>query len=150
MFNIGDSINCKLKDGSDIIIDIGGINLYGQGEVLFCIRNSFGDYEMNERSTNNGGFPKSKMLRHMDEILKLLPDDLQTVITSRHITQEFRGGKHETQVSVLSLKEAANIPFTGGFAPRVSATLLTFGLSARTATATTTTPATAMAFAPAS
>lgn len=95
LFNIGDSINCKLKDGSDIIIDIGGINLYGQGEVLFCIRDSFGNYEMNERSTNNGGFPNSKMLCHMDEILKSLPDNLQAVITPRHITQELCGGKYE-------------------------------------------------------
>lgn len=95
LFNVEDSIKCKLKDGSYIFIDIGGIDVYGQGEVIFTFRNSFGDYEMNERNTNNGGFPQSKMLRHMEEILRQLPDDLQSVITPRHITQEFRGGKFE-------------------------------------------------------
>ena len=107
LFNVNDSIRCKLKDGSDIFIDIGGINVYGQDEVLFCIRDSFGGYEMNERNTNNGGFPQSKMLRHMNDILRLLPDDLQAVITPRHITQEFRGGKYEcdTKLWIPSIYE---------------------------------------------
>lgn len=107
LFNVNDSIKCKLKDGSDIFIDIGGINVYGQDEVLFCIRDSFGDYKMNERNTNNGGFPQSKMLRHMDDILRLLPDDLQAVITPKHITQEFRGGKYEcdTKLWIPSIYE---------------------------------------------
>lgn len=95
LFNVGDSIKCKLKDDSNIFIDIGGINIYGQGEVVFSIRDSFGDYEMNGRNTNRGGFPQSKMNRHMEEIFKLLPDELQSVITPRHITQEFNGEKFE-------------------------------------------------------
>lgn len=108
LFNVGDSIKCRLNDGSDIFIDIGGIDVYGQGEVIFTIRNSFGDYEMNSRSTNNGGFPQSKMLRTLDEILKKLPEDLQRIITPRHITQEFRGGKFEcdTKLWLPSIYEA--------------------------------------------
>lgn len=96
MLSVGDSISCKLKDGSNASIDVLDINPYGVDEVVFGFHDSIGDAEMNQRNTNAGGFPSTKMLKHLDtDIVKLLPDDLLEVITPRHIVQKFGGGKFE-------------------------------------------------------
>lgn len=96
MLSVGDSISCKLKDGSNASIDVLDINPYGVDEVVFGFHDSLGDTEMDQRKTNAGGFPSTKMLKHLDtDIVKLLPDDLLEVITPRHIVQKFGGGKFE-------------------------------------------------------
>lgn len=93
MLSVGDSLSCKLTDGSFASIDVLDIN---DEEVAFGFHQSFGNFEMNMRNTNAGGFPKSRMLQHLNtNIMKLLPDELLEVITPRHIVQNFGGKKFE-------------------------------------------------------
>ena len=94
---VGDAISCDLKDGSKATIDVLDINAYGTDEVIFGFRHSFGDYQMNGRNTNAGGFPQSKMFQHLEgDIFPKLPDDLRAVITPRVIQQNIRGDSFGT------------------------------------------------------
>lgn len=78
MLSVEDSLSCKLTDGSFASIDVLDIN---DEEVAFGFHQSFGDFEMNMRNTNAGGFPESRMLQHLNtNIMKLLPDELLEVI----------------------------------------------------------------------
>lgn len=90
ILSVGDSIDCVLKNGNHIKIDVAGINIYNQNEVVFCFHNIFDKMIMNENRTNAGGFPQAGMLAHLDDIFDLLPDDLQAIVTPRKIVQEFR------------------------------------------------------------
>lgn len=93
ILSVEDSLSYKLTDGSSASIDVLDIN---NEEVVFGFHQSFGDFEMNMRNTNAGGFPESRMLQHLNtNIMKLLPDELLEVITPRHIVQNFGGKKFE-------------------------------------------------------
>lgn len=90
ILSVGDSIDCVLKNGNNIKIDVAGINIYNKNEVVFCFHNIFDKNRMNVNRTNAGGFPQADMLAHLDDIFDLLPDDLQAIVTPRKIVQEFR------------------------------------------------------------
>lgn len=100
ILSVGDSIDCVLKNGNHIKIDVAGINIYNQNEVVFCFHNVFDKNKMNEFSTNAGGFPQADMIAHLNEIYELLPDDLQAIITPRKIVQEFRNNRTECEVKL--------------------------------------------------
>lgn len=100
ILSVGDSIDCVLKNGNHIKIDVAGINIYNQDEVVFCFHNIFDENRMNVNRTNAGGFPQADMLAHLDDIFDLLPDDLQAIITPRKIVQEFRNSRTECEVKL--------------------------------------------------
>lgn len=96
MFDVGDSIECNLKDGRKVIIDVASINPFGENEVIFCFRDSYWRHSMNTRNTNRGGFCESGMNTYLNEdVFCQLPDDLQDVIVPRHIVQNINGTKYE-------------------------------------------------------
>ena len=97
---MGDSIDCVLKNGNHIKIDVAGINVYNQNEVVFCFHDIFDRNRMNANRTNAEGFPQADMLTHLDDIFDLLPDDLQAVITPRKIVQEFRDNRTECEAKL--------------------------------------------------
>lgn len=100
ILSVGDSIDCVLKNSNHIKIDVAGINVYNQNEVVFCLHNIFDRNKMNETRTNAGGFPQADMLAHLDDIFDLLPDDLQAIITPRKIVQEFRDNRTECEAKL--------------------------------------------------
>lgn len=100
ILSVGDSIDCDLKNGNHIKIDVAGINIYNQNEVVFCFHNIFDRNKMNELRTNTECFPQADMLAHLDDIFDLLPDDLQAVITPRKIVQEFRDNRTECEAKL--------------------------------------------------
>ena len=100
ILSVGDSIDCVLKSGNNIKIDVAGINVYNQNEVMFCFHNIFDRNRMNANRTNAGGFPQADMLAHLDDIFDLLPDDLQSIITPRKIVQECRDNRTECETKL--------------------------------------------------
>lgn len=98
MFDVGDSIECKLKDGRKVIIDVADINPFGEDEVVFCFRDAYWEHSMNDRNTNRGGFCQSGMRAFLDgEVFGQLPDDLQEVIVPRRIVQDINGSTFECE-----------------------------------------------------
>lgn len=96
MFDKRDSIECELKDGRKVIIDVADIDLYGNKEVIFCFRDAVDERRMNESRTNRGGFVNAELNKWLNEdFFELLPDDLKEVISPRHIKQTINGTTFE-------------------------------------------------------
>ena len=95
--NVGDSISCKLKDGTDIIIDVLALNPYEPDSVIFGFRDLHWRKPWNERNTNAGGWRDCQLRKDCNgELLSLLPDDLAAMITPRRIVQKIRGREYES------------------------------------------------------
>lgn len=85
---VGDEIEETLKDGRRLWLAVAAVDHYQPGEIIFVQKNSVGYEQMNEKRTNEGGWPMSKLNAALnDEIYRLLPDGLKEVITKRTITQ---------------------------------------------------------------
>lgn len=98
LFNVGDSVQCELKDGTRVVIDVAGINTYNDNEVIFCFRDVYWEHYMNPRNTNSGGYAKSEMAEYLDnDIFTLLPDDLQSAIKPRNIRQNIKSTLYERE-----------------------------------------------------
>lgn len=97
LLSVGDRIQCQTAFGNEqLYIEVAGVNSYGQGEVTFIIKELPDTHRMNQRCINDGGFACSEMKSYLDTmIFKKLPEDLQAVITPRHLTQEIRHHKYE-------------------------------------------------------
>lgn len=96
VFDKRDSIECELKDGRKVIIDVADIDLYGNKEVIFCFRDAVAERRMNESRTNRGGFVNVELNKWLnEEFFELLPDDLKDVISPRHIKQTINGTTFE-------------------------------------------------------
>ena len=95
--NVGDFISCKLKDGTDIVIDVLALNPYEPDSVIFGFRDLHWRKPWNERNTNAGGWRDCQLRKDCnDELLSLLPDDLAAMITPRRIVQKIRGREYES------------------------------------------------------
>lgn len=95
--NVGDSIFCKLKDGTDIVIDVLALNPYEPDSVIFGFRDLHWRKPWNERNTNAGGWRDCQLRKDCNgELLSLLPDDLAAMITPRRIVQKIRGREYES------------------------------------------------------
>lgn len=95
--NVGDSISCKLKDGTDIVIDVLALNPYEPDSVIFGFRDLHWRKPWNERNTNAGGWRDCQLRKDCNgELLSLLPDDLAAMITPRRIVQKIRGREYES------------------------------------------------------
>lgn len=95
--NVGDSISCKLKDGTDIVIDVLALNPYEPDSVIFGFCDLHWRKPWNERNTNAGGWRDCQLRKDCNgELLSLLPDDLAAMITPRRIVQKIRGREYES------------------------------------------------------
>lgn len=87
--SLGDEIAFTLKDGTDIVVQAAALNPYWENSVVFVMKDLLPvARRMNQRDTNDGGYPDCE-LRHKiaEEILPQFPDDLLDVIKPRQIRQ---------------------------------------------------------------
>ena len=95
--NVKDSLMCSLKDGTDVQLDVLGVNVYNTNEVIFGFHDLHWNKRMNREHTNAGGWRDSQMRAELnDTVLGLLPDDLVEIITPRTIVQRKRGETFES------------------------------------------------------
>ena len=92
LFEIGDTINFKLKDGTDFAMDVAAMNVYGNNTVVLVAKNCLPNtHSMNPRSTyrDSGGWANCEMRKYLNtEVLNLFPDDFREIIKPRSITQK--------------------------------------------------------------
>ena len=95
--NVGDSISCALKDGTEVVFDVLAINPYQPDSVALGIRDIHWEHRWNEENTNAGGWRDCEMRKYFnEELLALFPDDLVAAITPRKIVQRIRGTEYES------------------------------------------------------
>lgn len=93
--NVGDSIFCTLKDGTEVTITVLELNAYGEGNVAFGVHDVHWRKPWNQRDTNAGGWRDCKMREDFNgELLNLFPDDLVSVISPRRIVQRINGREY--------------------------------------------------------
>lgn len=100
LFDIGDTINFKLKDGTDFSMDVAAMDIYGNNNVVLvateCLPNM---HSMNPRSSygDSGGWSNCEMRKYLNSnILDLFPDDFKEIIIPRTITQKIDGKRYES------------------------------------------------------
>ena len=88
-----------LKDGSRAVIAVAAVDLYQNGEVIFCFRNTVGkEHRMNKEWTNKGGWKDCEMREYLNsEILALLPDDLVEMLSPKKTIQMQNGATFECE-----------------------------------------------------
>ena len=95
--NVGDSIRCTLKDGSEATFDVLALNPYQVNSVAIGFRDIHWEMVVNEERTNAGGWRDCKMRKDFESvILPLLPDDLVASIIPRKIVQRLHGSEFES------------------------------------------------------
>lgn len=95
--NVGDSVRCTLKDGTEATFDVLALNPYQPNSVVLGFSGIHWEMPWNEENTNAGGWSACKMRKDFaTEILPLLPDDLVEVITPRRIIQRIGGREYES------------------------------------------------------
>lgn len=88
-----------LKDGSRAVIAVAAVDLYQNGEVIFCFRNTVGeDHRMNKEWTNKGGWKDCELREYLNsEILALLPDELVEMLSPKKTIQIQNGATLECE-----------------------------------------------------
>ena len=95
--NVGDSVRCALKDGTEVTFDVLALNPYHSNSVVLGFRDLHWEMVVNEERTNDGGWRDCKMRKDFESvILPLLPDDLVEAIVPRRIVQRLRGSELES------------------------------------------------------
>ena len=95
--NVGDSVRCVLKDGTEVTFDVLALNPYQPNSVVLGFRDIHWEMVVNEERTNDGGWRDCKMRKDFESvILPLLPDDLVEAIVPRRIVQRLRGSELES------------------------------------------------------
>lgn len=95
--NVGDSISCTLKDGTEVVFDVLAINPYQPDSIALGVRDIHWEHRWNEENTNAGGWRDCEMRKYFnEELLALFPDDLVAAITPRKIVQRIRGTEYES------------------------------------------------------
>ena len=95
--NVGDSIRCVLKDGTEATFDVLALNPYQPNSVVLGFRDLHWEMVVNEERTNAGGWRDCKMRKDFAEtILPLLPDDLVEATIPRRIVQRMGGSEFES------------------------------------------------------
>ena len=95
--NVGDSVRCTLKDGTEATFDVLALNPYQPNSVVLGFRDLYWEMVVNEERTNVGGWRDCKMRKDFESvILSLLPDDLVASIIPRKIVQHFRWSEFES------------------------------------------------------
>lgn len=89
---VGDEIEETLTNGKKLWLAVAAVDLYQPGEIIFVQKNIAGYSRMNEKRTNEGGWPMSDLRAELKrKIYSELPDDLRDVIAPRTITQTING-----------------------------------------------------------
>lgn len=98
----GDNIPVTLKNGDEVSFDVGKDD---SGETYFIMHNCLKEKQsMNENCTNKGGWEESDMRRYLnEEVIDLLPDDLQKMIKPTKIVQVWDGKRRETEDKLFLL-----------------------------------------------
>ena len=88
--DVGTEFNLTLKDGSTATLAVAAIDLYQKNEVRFVFRNTVGpNHVMNQDWTNLHGWKECNMRRYLNEVvIKLLPDDIASVMAYKNTTQK--------------------------------------------------------------
>lgn len=91
----GDQIPATLKDGREILLDVGRD---GSGKFYFICHDCIAECTMNRKGTNKGGWRDSDARTFLNtEVLSLFPDDIQAVMRPTKITQVWRDETLETE-----------------------------------------------------
>lgn len=96
--NVGDSVSCTLKNGTEVVFDVLALNPYEPDSIALGIRDIHWRRPWNERGTNAGGWHDTKIRQGLNsgEIFKLFPDDLVGMIAPRKIVQHIGGRTYES------------------------------------------------------
>lgn len=102
VLNSGDNIPVTLKNGDEVSFDIGKDE---SGKIYFVMHNCLKESKpMNNKYTNKGGWEESDMRRYLnEEVIKLLPDELQEIIKPTKIVQVWRDKRRETEDKLFLL-----------------------------------------------
>lgn len=98
----GDNIPVTLKNGEEVSFDIGEDE---SGKIYFVMHNCLKETKpMNGDYMNKGGWEESDMRRYLnEEVIELLPDDLQKMIKPTKIVQIWDGKRRETEDKLFLL-----------------------------------------------
>lgn len=98
----GDNIPVTLKNGEEASFDVGRDE---SGKVYFILHDCLKEPKpMNENGTNAGGWEESTMRKYLnEEVIKLLPDELQEIIEPTKIVQVWGGKRLETEDKLFLL-----------------------------------------------
>ena len=97
----GDQIPVTLKDGREIILDVGRDS---SGKYYFVCHDCIAECTMNRKYTNKGGWRDSDARAFLNtEALSLFPDDIQAVMRPTKITQVRRDETLETEDKLFLL-----------------------------------------------
>ena len=98
----GDNIPVTLKNGDEVSFDIGKDE---SGKIYFVMHNCLKETEsMNGDCTNRGGWEESDMRKYLnEEVINLLPDELQEIIKPTKIVQIWNGKRRETEDKLFLL-----------------------------------------------
>ena len=98
----GDNIPVTLKNGEEVSFDIGKDE---SGKIYFIMHNCLKETKpMNGGCTNKGGWEKSDMRRYLnEEVIELLPNELQEIIKPTKIVQVWDGKRRETEDKLFLL-----------------------------------------------
>lgn len=96
ILSVGDKISFQLKNGKTASVSVAALNLYEGNSAIFVFDELLWQKEMNQTSTNRGGWAHSKMADFLEnEILPQFPDELVSVIKPRTIVQKLDGTEYE-------------------------------------------------------
>lgn len=100
----GDNIPVTLKNGEEVSFDIGEDE---SGKIYFVMHNCLKETKpMNGDYMNKGGWEESDMRRYLnEEVIELLPDDLQKMIKPTKIVQVWDGKRRETEDKLFLLSK---------------------------------------------
>lgn len=98
----GDNIPVTLKNGEEVSFDVGKDE---SGKIYFIMHDCLKEPKpMNSSCTNKGGWAESDMRRYLnEEVIELLPDELQEAIKPTKIVQAWDGKRRETEDKLFLL-----------------------------------------------
>ncbi len=100
----GDNIPVTLKNSEEVSFDVGRDE---GGKVYFIMHDCLKEPKpMNSKCTNRGGWEESEMRKYLnEEVIKLLPDELQEIIKPTKIVQVWDGKRRETEDKLFLLSK---------------------------------------------
>ena len=100
----GDNIPVTLKNGEEVSFDVGKDE---RGKIYFIMHDCLKELKpMNSSCTNAGGWEESTMRKYLnEEVIKLLPDELQEIIKPTKIVQVWDGKRRETEDKLFLLSK---------------------------------------------
>lgn len=89
---VGTELLETLKDGRKVALAVAAVNLYGDNEVIFVLRNSIGQHYMNLAWYSGDGWETCDMRTYLNQdVLALFPDDLVELMGEKNTLQLVKG-----------------------------------------------------------